>query len=247
MTYAAQTSPLLIPRLLVFDLDGTLIDSSVDLCNAVNATLKEFHRPILPASIITSYIGDGAAALVRGALSHTASFPADEETLRRATSYFLSYYRVHMLDETYVYEGVIEALQKIRAHEPNLLMAVLTNKPAGPSRAICDHFGLDRFFFRNYGGDSFDTKKPHPLGLRTLIQEATIQLRLINPDAAQLTSAEVVMIGDSDVDMVTARVCLCRSLGCTYGLAREKVLAAKPEMLAHAPSEWPDLLLTRKT
>lgn len=227
----------------MFDLDGTLIDSSVDLCNAVNATLSQFRHPVLHGSVITSYVGDGAATLVRRAFAHLSPTQPDEETIRAATSYFLSYYRAHMLDATYVYKGAIAALETIRANEPHLLMAVLTNKPAGPSRAICDHLGLAGFFFRNYGGDSFETKKPHPHGLRTLIREATTHLKERDSQAREVTPSEVVMIGDSDVDVFTANSCHCRSLACTYGLARDKVLAADPEMLADSPLDWPGLLL----
>ena len=88
-----------------------------------------------------------------------------ERVVVAAISYFLAYYREHMLDATFVYEGVLSALQGIRDRQPDILMAVLTNKPVGTSRAICRQLCLDQFFFRNYGGDSFETKKPHPLGL----------------------------------------------------------------------------------
>src|SRR6202035_2909657 len=170
------------PRLLVFDLDGTLIDSGLDLCNSVNATLAHFGKPELPEAVIASYIGDGASLLVRRAFGDPEGDVHDEEYVTEALTFFLNYYRAHKFDNTYLYPGVLESLQAIRATDPNILMAVLTNKPVNPSRDICAHFGLSRFFFQNYGGNSFHTKKPDPHGLQTLIAEAgAIARRPISP------------------------------------------------------------------
>ena len=154
-------------RLLVFDLDGTLIDSGADLCASVNAMLRHYGRPLLPQPVISAYIGDGAARLV----SRSLGDPADSAFLDSALVYFLDYYREHKLDQTYVYPGVFASLDSLR-FEPagaSRAMAVLTNKPVGPSQAICDALGLSPYFFRNYGGNSFPTKKPDPEGLHALI------------------------------------------------------------------------------
>lgn len=229
-------------RLLVFDLDGTLIDSRRDLCNSVNATLTHLHRPTLPEAVIASYIGDGVSMLVRRTLGDPEGDIHDEEYVTSALTYFLDYYRVHKLDYTYVYDGVAEALEAIRSEQPEVLMAVLTNKPVNPSREICAHFGLDRFFFQNYGGNSFHTKKPDPQGLLALMNEASLIVQAEDEGAAPITAAETVMIGDSDVDVLTARNCRARSLGCTFGLAPHTLAAAAPDLLADAPSEWPRLL-----
>ena len=228
----------IIPRLLVFDLDGTLIDSRVDLCNSVNATLAHLGKPELPEAVIATYIGDGASMLVRRALGDPEGDIHDEEYVTQALTFFLDYYRIHKLDFTFVYPGVLEALNAIRAAHPELPMAVLTNKPVHPSRAICAHFELDRFFFQNYGGNSFHTKKPDPHGLLTLIAEANA----LQPDSPLITPAHTVMIGDSDIDILTARNCGARSIGCTFGLAPHTLAAAQPDMLAHAAAEWPSLV-----
>src|SRR5277367_6349347 len=179
------------PRLLVFDLDGTLIDSRIDLCNSVNATLTHFGKPELPEAVISSYIGDGASLLVRRAFGDPSGDVHDEEYVNEALTFFLSYYRVHKLDYTYVYPGVIEALETIREMLPHLPMAVLTNKPVNPSRDICTHFGLNRFFFQNYGGNSFHTKKPDPHGLLALIEEASA----LDGVGRAIVPGETVMIG----------------------------------------------------
>lgn len=222
------------PKLLVFDLDGTLIDSRTDLCNSINATLEHLGKPHLPEPVIASYIGDGASMLVRRALGDPEGDIHDEEYVAKAYHFFLDYYRVHKLDYTYVYPGVFEALELIRSRHPALPMAVLTNKPVAPSRVICAHFGFDRFFFQNYGGNSFHTKKPDPHGLQTLIAEAAAL------SGHTIAAAETVMIGDSDVDIMTARNCGAQSIGCTFGLSPHTLAAAEPDQLADSPSDWPE-------
>ena len=88
------------PRLLIFDLDGTLIDSRIDLCNSVNATLTHFGKSELPEAVISSYIGDGASLLVRRAFGDPEGDIHDEEYVTEALTFFLDYYRIHKLDYT---------------------------------------------------------------------------------------------------------------------------------------------------
>jgi phosphoglycolate phosphatase len=225
------------PRLIVFDLDGTLIDSRVDLCNSVNATLAHLGKPTLPEAVISGYIGDGASMLVRRAIGDPEGDITDEQYVTKALTFFLDYYRIHKLDYTYVYPGVLEALEALRATHPELLMAVLTNKPVHPSRDICDHFDLSRFFFQNYGGNSFHTKKPDPHGLVALISEASTL------SGHTITPAETIMVGDTDIDVLTARNCGARSIGCTFGLKPHSLEDAPPDHLAHAPADWLSYIL----
>ena len=230
-----------IPKLLVFDLDGTLIDSRQDLTNSVNAMLAHYGKMTLSEEIVGSYIGDGAAVLVRRALAHAHVIadrddPHDDQFVEEALDWFIEYYKIHKVDFTVVYPGVMESLASIRAAHPTLPMAVLTNKPVNPSRAICTHFGLDQFFFANYGGNSFATKKPDSEGLLTLIAEASELLGQV------IASADTVMIGDSHVDVLTARACGAVSLGCTFGLAPETLKAARPDLSVDHASEWPRVL-----
>src|SRR5262249_43413792 len=161
-----RTIPVKDLRLLIFDLDGTLVDSRQDLANSINAMLRNYHRPELPADVIATYIGDGAPVLVRRSLGFTDDHdlnPKDEEFIEDALVFFLEYYRDHKLDNTYVYDGGLDALRKIRAARPALTMAVLSNKPVNPSRAIVNALDLGGFFQWVYGGNSFETKKPDPL------------------------------------------------------------------------------------
>jgi phosphoglycolate phosphatase len=230
----------MVPRLLAFDLDGTLIDSQIDLSNSINAMLEHLGKPTLPHAVIAGYIGDGANMLVRRALGDPEGGVHDAEYVEEALLFFLDYYRVHKLDFTYVYEGVVEALEEIRRTHPGIAMAVLTNKPVRPSRDICAHFALDRFFFQNYGGNSFHTKKPDPTGLLALIAEASGR----ESAAAPILPRETVMIGDSDVDVLTARNCGAWAIGCAYGLAPHGLAAARPDAISDAPADWPETLRT---
>jgi len=215
--------PLHQIRLLVFDLDGTLIDSRTDLVQSVNATMRHFGRKDLPGDIIASYIGDGAGMLVRRALGD----PDDEHLVTEALGYFLAYYREHKLDFTTTYPGVIESLTTLAAQPDPPTMAVLTNKPVGPSIAIVNALGLAPYFFRVYGGDSFHSKKPDPHGLLALIQEAGT------------LPEHTIMIGDSDVDVLTAQNAGAWSVGCLFGLAPHTLATDPPDVLVDSPDEWP--------
>jgi phosphoglycolate phosphatase len=209
-------------RLIAFDLDGTLIDSRADLVASVNATLAHLGRHPLPDAVIASYIGDGVHMLVRRALGD----PEHEEIVTDAVSFFLTYYRVHKLDHTYVYEGVLDALASIARALPDTSIAVLTNKPVRPSEEICAALRLAPHCFRIYGGNSFETKKPDPLGLETLMREAGA------------TPEQTLMIGDSDVDVLTARNAGASVIGCRFGLAPHSLADAPPDCLVDSPSEW---------
>jgi phosphoglycolate phosphatase len=215
-------------RLIVFDLDGTLIDSRKDLTNSINAMLAEFGRQPLPEEIIATYIGDGAGMLVRRALGD----PEDEPLAENALQHFLAHYREHKLDYTYVYPGVFESLEAMRATADGTprKMAVLTNKPVGPSVAICDALGLSPYMFRVYGGNSFASKKPDPEGLSTMIREAGV------------VPGETLMIGDSSVDILTARRAGTWVVGCRFGLSSHTVESIPSDCLVDSASEWAEAL-----
>jgi phosphoglycolate phosphatase len=229
----SDASPLESLKLLVFDLDGTLIDSARDLCNSVNATLIEFDREPLTDQVVSTYIGDGAVMLVRRALFGIDATEVDEDFLARAYAYFLDYYREHKLDFTYAYKGVLEALTALRAfpYGPPRSMSVLTNKPVRPAQAICEALGLAPFFLNVYGGNSFALKKPDPMGLCALMEEAGA------------LPEETVLIGDSEVDIATARNAGTWVIGCTFGLAPDSLVANPPDVLVDSPSEWQTVLI----
>src|SRR6202045_4433593 len=193
-------------QLVIFDLDGTLIDSRLDLVHSVNAALRHIERPELPDDVIASYVGDGAPILIQRALGAEAG---DQTLVRKGLEFFLSYYREHKLDHTTVYPGIPEVLAAIR-NSPNRdprKMAVLTNKPVNPSRAIVDALGMGQFFAQVYGGNSFATKKPDPEGARRLLEETGVK-----PEQAAI-------VGDSHVDVRTGRNAGMWTVGVTYGFA----------------------------
>jgi len=214
-------------RLLVFDLDGTLIDSRLDLIHSVNAMLQHIGRPALDGDVIASYVGDGAPALVRRAVGDTN----DEGLFRAALEYFLGYYRLHKLDHTTVYSGVAETLANLAVplNGVQRLMAVLSNKPVNPSRDILHALGLGDFFVRVYGGNSFTTKKPDPLGVRTILQETSV------------VADEALMIGDSSVDVLTGRNAGSWTCGVTYGFAPRSLEDVTPDVLIESPRELEEL------
>ena len=170
---------------LLFDLDGTLIDSKRDLVQSVNATLRELGRAELSEDLVASYVGSGAPALINRVLGEAAS--AHEQ--QSALNFFLAHYDQHKLDFTREYPGVRVTLEKLR----DVPMAVLTNKPVNISVRILEGLGLAEFFRAIYGGNSFATKKPDPLGAHAILKELRI------------TAAESAMVGDSEVDVQTAR------------------------------------------
>ena len=143
-------------KLLIFDLDGTLVDSRLDLVHSVNAMLHHFHRPELPDEVIASYVGDGAPMLVRRALGD----PDDERIVQEALEYFLAYYRVHKLDHTQVYEGITGALEAIRDAQngSDRRMAVLSNKPVHETFEILRSLCRSKSKLRTYSGEIVDPR-----------------------------------------------------------------------------------------
>ena len=214
-------------KLLIFDLDGTLIDSRQDLVNSVNAALHSLGREELPSDEIAAMVGDGAPTLVRRALGDTV----DEALLRRGLEFFLTYYRAHKLDHTHLYDGIPVALDTLQtANGFSRVMSVLTNKPVNPSRAIVDALGIGPKFVSVYGGNSFETKKPDPLGINTILAETGV-----NPK-------EAIMIGDSAVDILTGRAAGTWTCGVTYGFAPHTLVNSPGDVMVDSPQELAELL-----
>jgi phosphoglycolate phosphatase len=184
-------------RTLIFDLDGTLIDSKQDLIHSVNAMLRELGRGELAEETISGYIGHGAPQLVARALGDECT----EEERQRALQFFLDYYEIHKMDTTCMYPGVAETLEKLSS----VPMAVLTNKPVRISVRILDAMGLAKYFRAIYGGNSFETKKPDPLGAKAILHELGAEPR------------EALLVGDSEVDVRTARNAGTLAAAVNYG------------------------------
>lgn len=211
--------------LVIFDLDGTLIDSKLDLASSVNATRTHMGMTTLDLDTVSSYVGNGAPVLIRRAMGEGAS----EAQVEEALEYFLEYYRDHALDQTRLYPGVKETLDRLAA--AGRRMAVLTNKPVRMSRAIVEGLGIGPRFFQVYGGNSFDFKKPHPIGVETLMTESGI------------ARERTVMVGDSSVDINTAINAGVRSCGVTYGFQPETLREPKPDWVVDQIGDVADLVL----
>jgi phosphoglycolate phosphatase len=210
--------------LLIFDLDGTLIDSRLDLALSVNAARAHMGLPALDNELVASYVGNGAPVLIRRAMGG-----ATEPELEEALEFFLEHYNDHALDNTKLYSGVQEAIDRLSAAGKR--MAVLTNKPVKASRKIVDGLGLGDSFFRVCGGNSFDFKKPNPVGVEALMKEAGVG------------RAGVLLVGDSSVDIQTARNAGVRSCGVTYGFQPESLADPAPDFLVDDMRKMADWVL----
>jgi phosphoglycolate phosphatase len=213
-------------RALIFDMDGTLIDSQRDLIRSVNAMLAETGREQLHEDTISGYIGHGAPQLVSQALGNGAT-QAERE---RALKFFLARYEEHKLDSTCPYPGVAEALEQLAA----LPMAILTNKPVRVSKRILEGLGLAKYFRAVYGGNSFETKKPDPLGAQTILREFGA------------VPAEALLVGDSEVDVQTARNAGTLAAAVNYGFGPHDRAAYPADIYLDRLTDLPALIASRR-
>ena len=207
--------------LVVFDLDGTLIDSRRDLADAANALIIEGGGQPLPVDAITAMVGEGAPLLVRRALK-AAGLDID---IRIALPRFLELYDERLLVHTRLYDGTREALEALAARAT---LAILTNKPQRPTERILEGLSIAPFFRWTIGGDTAHGRKPDPAGLHHLVSAASADL------------ASTVMVGDSAIDLRTARaagtrICLVR-YGFGFGTAAaelqgDEIIADRPDLL----------------
>jgi len=213
-------------RALIFDLDGTLINSKLDLALAVNAALAEMGRPELPHESIYGFVGNGAPMLIQRSLGNGAS----EAECKRALEFFIRYYREHALDNTVPYPGVREGLELLS----EMPMVVLTNKPERISKLILEGLGLASYFRHVYGGNTFERKKPDPIGVETILRDF------------ELGPRDVMIVGDSEVDVQTARNSGTWACGVTYGLGSERMVECPPDLLIDSLTELRGYLSCRR-
>ncbi|HSU30758.1 MAG TPA: HAD-IA family hydrolase [Bryobacteraceae bacterium] len=204
--------------LIVFDLDGTLIDSSKDLAIAMNATREHLGMPPIDPNLIYSFVGNGVRVLVQRALGENAS----KDLVDQGYQFFLTFYGAHAVDNTSLYPGIEEILERLSAQHK---LAILTNKPVEISYKIVKNLQLEKYFLRVYGGDSFSEKKPAPVGIHVLMQEL------------KAPSSEVLMVGDSSVDVETARNANVKSCGVSWGFQPESLKKSGPDLLINDPAD----------
>ena len=212
---------------LIFDLDGTLVDTKADLAAATNHMLHVLSLPTLSVQQVERYIGDGARMLVERALG------ADHASLiEKGLVIFLEYYADHLLDHTRAYAGIEPILEDAQAH--GMILSILTNKPEAPSRAILSGLGMAQHFTAVVGGDTLPVKKPDPLGVVHLQQETGIPL------------AQTLLIGDSRIDVETGRAAGIATCGVTWGFGAQGLLTTPPEFVVNTSEELRRVILQKK-
>ena len=211
-------------RLVVFDLDGTLVDASQDLAAAINATLDLVApgTPPLPLEVVRSFIGDGASLLLARSLARAGI----DRPVGEVLSVYLGQYHARLLDTTRLYPGVAETLDLLRGRT----LAVLTNKPGDLSRAILEGLDVADRFARIWGGGDFPGKKPEPEGLQLLMKELGAR------------ASETILVGDSAVDVRTGRAARVRTVGVTYGLSPQSLRDEPPDHLIGDLRELPEVI-----
>jgi phosphoglycolate phosphatase len=197
--------------IVVFDLDGTLIDSAKDIAESVSEMIESYGAPPVPLSDVVNMVGDGAPILVRRALKQAGINPSAEEALSR----YMKIYDRRLMNHTTPYDGIVETLGVVLRRGP---LAVLTNKPLGPSIGILEALGLRGFFTRVIGGDSEYGRKPDPAGL--------LALQALSP------GDRLVMIGDSPADSNAAHAANVPFVFARYGFGAGKFGPTPPNAAA---------------
>jgi len=202
-------------QLLIFDLDGTLIDSRADLAAAINHMRIHFGLEPLLLDTVVGYIGNGVRRLVEGSLQE-----ADVD-MEEALRIYKEYYYSHLTVDTTLYEGVEQGVRRLAAAGHKL--AVLTNKPGDPSRRILDHFGISGVFSAIIGGGDVENLKPEPDGVHRCMEVSGVD------------SANTWMIGDHYTDLAVAHNAGIRSAFVRYGFGEER--GHKPDVYFASFSE----------
>ncbi len=203
-------------RAVVFDLDGTLIDSRQDIANSVNFALQRFGLDTLPAGTITRFVGDGALTLMERA----SGFAESDPRLRELHQVFREHYTAHPAVNTTLYPGVVETLALLRSHQcpsgTRLRLALCTNKPRKTTEAVLRLLALDSLLDLVTAADDFEFKKPHPQPLLSIAEQF------------ELLPEQLMMVGDGPQDIECARAAGALAVGVTYGFKPDEMRAAGP-------------------
>jgi len=214
-------------RAIVFDLDGTLVDTAPDMCGALNRVLADSGRSPVTVEAVWRFVGDGARGLLKCGFAATGEALADDR-LEAKVAEFLAHYSEHLADASRPYDGVIETLESLRAQGARL--AVCTNKPAALSHRLLEAIGLADFFAALLGGDSLPVRKPDPRHLLATIAQADAV-----PD-------EAAMVGDSLRDMQAAQGAGVPAIAVAYGYGASTATATAADAVIDAFPELPRAL-----
>jgi phosphoglycolate phosphatase len=206
---------------VVFDLDGTLVDSAADLASSASALAVELGGRPLARGEVVGMVGEGAPVLVRRVLTAAALDPETPGALGR----FLALYDARLLDTTRLYPGIRRALDQL---DPLLTLIVLTNKPRRPAERVLDGLGVRQLFLEVVGGDGPLPRKPDPAGLRSLRMHAG--------------AGPMALVGDSPVDAETARRGGVPFVLAGYGFGAAAFAAAPTAFVAASPADLPRVI-----
>jgi phosphoglycolate phosphatase len=213
---------------VIWDFDGTLVETRGDIATAMNLVLAERQLPAMTVPAVSGYVGRGARILVAGCLRESGVNSLEDSELEKAYESFCNHYRDHMLDTSVPYPGIPELLKRLR--EEGVAMGIVTNKPEELSHRLAEGIGLSHFFAALLGGDSLPERKPDPAPLLHMKE------RLGAGDG------RCVMVGDMIIDIVAARAAGFPSAAASWGFSsRETLLSASPDLLAESPAvlgEW---------
>ncbi len=197
---------------ILFDLDGTLVDSSRDITTSINLTLKQLGYDPITLNQSNSFVGDGIRMLVKRALGKSIyndeRHIIEHDLLSEADKIYRKYYALHVLDTTLPYPGVVDTLNRITG----LKLAVISNKAVVYVNEIMIHFQLDKYFRFILGGDSLGLKKPDPYPLLYVAQQFNIDPQ------------QCLMVGDSEKDIIAGKAAGMNTCAVTYGMRIEKSL-----------------------
>jgi 2-phosphoglycolate phosphatase len=201
-----------MPLAVVFDLDGTLVDSAQDIAQAANFALRHHGLEELPAARLFSFIGDGARKL----MSRASGQPESSAGLDALLSTFVAYYTEHSADNTVLMKGALQALQELAAYP----LALCTNKPRGATETLLEKLGLVAWLPVIVAGGDLPVHKPHPAPLLQIAQRLSLK------------PAALVMVGDGPQDVECGKAAGCRTVGVRGGiLSEELLLRAQPDAL----------------
>ncbi len=212
--------------LIIFDLDGTLIDSKKDIAFSVNETFRRMGIDPIPEETIYGYVGNGVRPLIDRSLAAAGK----ENAISQAIEHFRAIYIDHLLDTTVMFGGVDEVLESFNKNRKK--MAIASNKPYRYVEKILKGLGMDDYFESVKGGDSVEMKKPAPEMLQSIMKEVSID-----------DPKDAVFVGDSGVDIRTGKNANVRTIGVTYGFrSRKEVEENEPDAIIDSPIELMDIL-----
>jgi phosphoglycolate phosphatase len=211
------------PAAVVFDLDGTLVDSAGDITTSLNELLVARHLAPFPEETVRDFVGDGSKALVQRALQ-TRGVLLDSEDLRVAVSSYDAIYGTHLVERTYVYDGALEVMADLKAR--GIRIGICTNKFQDKAEGVVSHFGLDKYAEVVVGGVSGRPGKPSPIMLIETLE------------ALEMPREDAVLVGDSTFDVQCARAAGVAVIGVTFGYSQTPMRKLDPDAMIDSYAEF---------